>query len=203
MKKGGFTLIEIVVVMALMATTAIMVITPALFARRGQLETERMASEIIMDVRYAQSLARGVVWEGDVATLRPKIIYVEIFNNGSNGISIRTFGNHDGGASVRARRFIERPGFTISRIVVGSTPVPANNKLVIGFSVPRGESSSIVILGSQNPTFNCPPFGDEFSTSSCLLSGRIQDEDIVLTVRDARGNERDITVDWLTGKINA
>jgi hypothetical protein len=164
-----------------------------------------MASEIIMDVRYAQSLARGVVWEGDaLATNRPKIIYVELLNNATNnGIIINTFAAAESQPRIRARRVLERGGFTISQINTSGAVQPFSGRLLIAFSIPRGEAS--VGLISANPVkedFNCPGFYDDLSTDPCKLKIS-QTQNITITIRDTRGNERDITVDWLTGKINA
>jgi prepilin-type N-terminal cleavage/methylation domain-containing protein len=211
--KKGFTLIELVVVMSLMAFSAVLVIMPALVGRRGQLEASQLVKEVLSEIRYAQSLSKGVIWEGEDADFRPKIIYSEVYmEDGNIVVENKGYGLLGGAQSTKAAtRKFEKQGARIKKItttsgfICDSVASCDDKRLIIAFSVPRGETTVKDLSGTPNSTnFSCPsiePDGHN-SIDPCKLTGSYSGEIEVVFLGEKDDEEIILIIDTKTGKMN-
>ena len=209
--KKGFTLIELVVVMSLMAFSAVLVIMPALVGRRGQLEASQLAKEVLSEIRYAQSVSKGVIWEGD-DNFRPKAIFSEIYmQDGKIVVANKGYGLLGGSAVFKdASNQYEKQGIVIKKITTGSGPICDgitscdSKRLVVAFSVPRGETTVDYLSATPaGSNFDCPSIGISGynSIDPCVLNSSYSGEVEIIFIGEKNDEEIKLIIDIKTGKM--
>jgi len=209
----GFTLIELMVVMALMAMSALLVTTFALINRRSQLESSQLVKEVLNEIRYAQSLSKGVIWKGADADFRPKVIYSEISSSSfSINVENKGYGNLSGSASIKeATRKFQKQGVRIKEIrnnsgivICSDNSISCDNyKLVVAFSVPRGEISVKSFDASPSGiNFECPTIFDNFAVAPCKLRNKYSGHIEVIFVGEKNDEEIKLIINAKTGKMD-
>ncbi|HBG82072.1 TPA: hypothetical protein DDW69_04560 [candidate division CPR2 bacterium] len=145
LNKRGYTLIEIVVVMALIAVTTLFALLPALTNRRSQLEFETRAHEVLGEIKYAQSLARGVIWENTGGSnFSPKAVYAKLYNE-DDVLKLEIVGyDRDADPSSPVHKALTFKDLKIDNLRAGAIDKGSGDTLFACFSVPTGFASDYI-----------------------------------------------------------
>ena len=141
---------EIIVVMTLMAVSTALILVPALFNRRSQLELESRAYEVLAEIKNAQNLAKGVLWEDDA--FRPKAVMIAISNSATpDAVDVEILGiNEFYATSSASKKTIE--GIKIKDVTKNGAASSGDvgNTLYIAFDVPKGLPTNAFLAASES-----------------------------------------------------